>query len=267
MNSTVSTIQLSTIQAASLSLFRNHFLNFIDFGVRGFNVIIHLIYFSYVALKKNSELHSRTCLFMHNVNISTMLIGIVCLSFTPFTAPSFSNLTVNIVLCRLAELFWMWIKYGRTFSLLYLSIYRYIGCFKIRLYNQINSSLFNLFGLIMSCWFFSFVIPMSFKIGLGTTFSVLWCTDGFAPDNLTHSIVYYIVNTILSSFIPTAAIFVIYFKIYQKLKEQSLKIGGQKTQLQKVGKYAKQFIIINFITSLSTVLATFVDFVNVIAVR
>ena len=244
----------------------NQYVNYIDFAVRSYDLVIHLIYFSYILLKKNCELRSRTYLFLHNINISTLTISLVYVAYINNRSPSFANTTINAVLCVLTELFWSLIKYARVFSLLLLAIYRYIGCFHVQLFKKINSNLIYIYGLISISWIFSLIIPTIFKFALGTTNSIYFCTDGYAPDQLNKSIIYYVINTFLSSILPTAFITLLYIKIYLKLKSQTQKSSVIVENNRKLSRFAQQFIVLNVLTMFATAFATFIDFANVIAV-
>lgn len=266
-----STSNISTSTDTSLSeLILNNWVNYIDFGARGYALFIHVVYFLIVIFKRDSELQSRSCLFLHNVNLATLLIALVYTSYIPYSKPSLADPLLNRILCRLTEIFWMWIKYARVLSLLLLAFYRYTACCKTRWYIFINSRLINIFVLIFFCWVVSILTPAIFKYSLGTTFSIYFCVDGFAQDHLEKSIEYYVANTILSSFVPTLCIFFIYWKIYDKLKEQNNKLTVTQhhhhANSNKLRNFAKQFIIMNCLTSISTGLSTFIDFVNAIAV-
>ena len=245
----------------------NQSVNYIDYAVRIYDLIIHIIYFSYILLKKNCELRSRTYLFLHNINISTFTISLIYVLYINNRAPSFANDTLNAVLCELTELFWSLIKYGRVFSLLLLAIYRYIGCFYVQLFKKINSKLIYIYGLISISWIVSIIIPTIFKFALNTTHSIYFCTEGYAPDRINDSIIYYVVNTFLSSVVPTAFIIILYIKIYSKLKSQSQKSKVLIEHNRKLSRFAHQFIVLNVVTMFATVFATFIHFANVIAVR
>ena len=134
----------------------NQYVNYIDFAIRSYDLVIHLIYFSYILLKKNCELRSRTYLFLHNINVSTLAISLVYVAYINTRAPSFANATLNSVLCELTELFWSLIKYARVFSLLLLAVYRYIGCFYVQLFKKINSKRIYIYGLISIFTYYSY---------------------------------------------------------------------------------------------------------------
>lgn len=241
-------------------------INYLDFSVRSYNLFVHIVYFLYVGFKPNSELRARTFLFLHNVNAVTFAISIVQVSFINVKMPSFADHTLNTVLCLITEQFWACTKYARVYALLLLAAYRYTACLDVRLYKLVNSRLVYLFALILASWFLSLLIPNIFKFALQTTYSVYYCTDGFAPDRMDISIVYYVVNTVLSSLLPTLIILVLYWRIYGKLKQQTTKTSHDRSHSKKLAKFSHQFIVINVITAVSNVFSTFIDFVNVIAV-
>lgn len=257
----------------------NKWWNYVDFIARCYDCIIHLIYFVYVALKSDSELRTRSCLFLNNINLATFSISILYVFYIPTRAPSFANPTLNAVLCTLTELAWSCLKYARVLSLLVLAAYRYIGCFNVPLYKRINSRLIYIFGIIATSWIVSLLVPLITKFALRTSYSTYYCTDGYVADQISLSIIYYAVNTVLSSVIPSIGIIVLYFKIYEKLKEQVNKTNCghlnhnnnsqqhlSSWQPNKLAKFARQFLVINCLTSVATVFSTFVEFVNVIAV-
>lgn len=236
---------------------------YIDFVSRSYSCLIHILYFLYVALKKNSELRLRSCLFLHNINLVTLLIAILYVIYIPVRSPSFADPILNDILCNITEYLWSLLKYCRVFSLLLLAVYRYIACMNVQLYKRINSRLRNLYAQIIGCWLISLLIPLIFKFSLGTTYSPYYCLDGYAPNRLDMTIIYYVFNTILSSFLPTIVIIILYIKIFKKLKVQTTRLSGKSA---KLAKFAKQFIVINGITAFATVFANFVEFISVLAV-
>lgn len=152
-------------------------------------------------------------------------------------------------------------------SVLLLAVYRYVACFQPNLYKRINSRLLYIYGLIVGSWVISFLLPLVWKFSLGTTYSIYFCTDGFNPDSLAYSIIYYVINLMLSSAIPFVVIVVLYVKIYKRLEQQSRKALLNSVNSNKLAKFAKHFIILNILLFISTLLATFLDLANVIAVR
>lgn len=255
----------SLIQPAAITSYT--YAHVIDFTMRSFGLLVHILYFAFVIFRKDSELRQRSFLILHNVNITTFLVSLVCAVYIPHSAPTFSNPTVNIIMCLLTEMFWMWIKYARVLALVLLAVYRYIACKNVKLYQRISSNSTNILVLIFLVWVISLVIPAVIKFSLSTTYSIYFCVDGFSTLHFNVSISYYIVNTTLSSIIPTILIFVIYKQVYSKLKEQAAKTGSPNGgSSKKVRAFANQFVVLNVITSISTLFATFIDFLNVVAV-
>lgn len=242
-----------------------NFVNFIDYVVRCYGLVVHLLYFIYLFFKKDSELRLRSYFILHNVNVTTLLVALVYTAYIPSTAPFFADAFTNQILCRLTEIFWMWIKYARVYALLLLAIYRYIGSSRLRLYNYINCQGIHIFMLIFFTYVISLVIPTIVKFSLRTTYSIYFCTDGFAPNSVTNFVIYYVVNTILSSILPTIVIFIIYAFVYCKLRQKSISLK-QGNNSSKVSNFATQFVVLNVITSIATFFSTFIDFINVITV-
>lgn len=246
---------------------QNSAANYVEFAIRGYDFLMHLIYFLYVLLKRNTELRTRTYLHQHNINVATMLISLMYLAYTPNSVPMFSSQYTNMVLCTMTEYAWSFLKYARVLSLLLIAIYRYIGCFYTRSYKNLNSKLSYLLGSIALCWLSSIIPPIIFKFALSTSYSIYFCTDGFSLGRMNYSIAYYVVNTTLSMILPTIAIFVIYVRIYYKLKDQASKTNTNVDTSSKLARFSRQFVVFTVLTSIASVFATFVDFVNVIAVK
>jgi hypothetical protein len=246
--------------------------NYIEFGARGFDFLVHLSYFLYIGLVRKCELRSRSYLYLHNVNIATFLVSIIYMVYIPYSQPSFSDKYTNRVLCLLTELAWSCLKYARVYSLLLLALYRFIGCFYVRLYKKINSRLVFIIGSILLCWLVSIGIPTIFKFALSTSYSLYFCVDGYAPRRLDDSVNYYIINTCLSAVLSTLVIVALYVMIYRKLRKQSKTTTTTNSKRRsekssKLERFSRQFIVLNALTALATAFATFVDFVNVIAVK
>lgn len=262
--STTTTITSTSIQIVATFNVTN-VVNFIDYVVRCYGLVVHLLYFIYLIFKKDSELRLRSYFILHNVNVTTLLVALVYTAYIPSTAPFFPDAFTNQVLCRLTEIFWMWMKYARVYALLLLALYRYIGSSRLRLYNFINCQGIHIFMLIFFTYVISLVIPTIVKFSLQTTYSIYFCTDGFAPNSVSNFIAYYVVNTILSSILPTIVIFIIYASVYCKLRQKSVSL--KQGNSNKVSNFATQFVVLNVITSIATFFSTFIDFINVVTVN
>ena len=114
-------------------------------------------------------------------------------------------------------------------------------------------------------WCVSILIPTLLKLILNTTYSIYYCTDGYSKSSITISIVYYVLNTVLGNFVPTAIIFGLYFRLYNRLKKQDDRLQKGVPSV-KLTKFAKQFFLINGLTLIVTISSTLIDFVNVIGV-
>ena len=123
-------------------------LNYIDFVFRGYSVFIHLAYFTYIALRTNTEMRSRTYLFLHNVCLVSFLLSLLYATFINSRSPSFASAQLNKILCTICELIWTWLKYARILSLLLLAFYRYMACLHITLYKRLNSKLTNIYSAL-----------------------------------------------------------------------------------------------------------------------
>lgn len=157
---------LSSETPTLVSAVPNRLENYVDFIARSYDCLVHVIYFLFVAFSKGSELRTRTCLFLHNINAATFAISILYVLYIPSRAPVFKSQLANDVLCTLTELAWSCLKYARVLSLLLLALYRYAACLHVPLYKRINARLRNILALILATWLISFIIPTIFKVSL-----------------------------------------------------------------------------------------------------
>ena len=198
-------------------------MNYLDFFTRIVALVIHLVYVLFIIYFK--EFQSRKMLFLHNVNIISMIF---CIHYVFYIGnKSFTNAEVNAVLCYISELLWINLKYLRLYSLLLLAAYRYLSVFHIQLHRKFSSSLFLMSMSVGTVWMFSLVMSFALKYIFNTTYSLRYCYEGFS-ENWLNSVLFFIFLIATSYIIPTVIVIVLYKKIINKLKQLTINLNNKK---------------------------------------
>ena len=198
--------------------------NYIDYITRIVALLIHAVYVLFIIYFK--EFQTRTMLFLHHVNIISMIYCIHYVFYIGTQRPSFSSAELNAVLCYASEMVWINLKYLRLYSLLLLAIYRYLSVFKIQLHRKFSSSLFNMSMPIVVIWAMSLVMSFSLKYIFNTTYSDLYCYEGYSKYWL-NSVLFFIFLIMTSYVVPTVIVIVLYKRIIDKLKQLTKNLSNK----------------------------------------
>jgi hypothetical protein len=185
----------------------------LDYTTRCVAVLIHLIYFAFIC--NLSEYRSRTMLYLHHVNIVSMLYCVHFVMYIGSRAPSFDDDALNETLCTMSELAWMNLKLMRALSLLLLAAYRYIAVYHMSAYRRLNGSLPLLVALVPLSWLGSVCASLTLKYAFQTSYSPFFCTDGYSQ-LFALAISYYAVSVLIDNVMPTLIVFFIYRRIQSK---------------------------------------------------
>ncbi len=216
-------------------------LNWLDYSARISTLVVHLIYILLVVIYK--EFRLRSLLYLHHVNIVSLLICLHYVFYIGSIQPSFSSNQVrtllyflltrkkqyssflskklNQILCYTSEIFWIVLKFLRLYSLLILTIYRYISVFKLQFLSKLNKNSNLMIASIFSVWLFSFVMAFSFKYIFSTTYAPnMLCYDGYSEDWI-KSMLFFVAIFVVCYLIPSVLVIFFYRKIMKKLKAMS----------------------------------------------
>lgn len=193
----------------------------VDNILRYFNVIIHLSYLVILAMSKS--LQKRTMLYIHHATITNSVYGLMMFFYIFSPTPATGSKVLDKIICSLSEILWVFATYIRMYSILLISIYRYVAVFKISLYKKLNDSYFSLICPILVIWTLSLGFPIMSKYIFNTTHSAFFCIDGYSPIFL-NSILYFFFNYSLMVIVPSILVVIIYLKIILKLKSISNKV-------------------------------------------
>ncbi len=112
------------------------FLNVIDTISRVLAFLSHSLYFGFVLFVK--QMHMKGLLYLHHVNLLNYVYILMFIFYIANFTPSFSDPKLNELLCTLSEITWGLLKYLQSYSVILLSVYRVIACYKPILFKKIN---------------------------------------------------------------------------------------------------------------------------------
>lgn len=196
-------------------------VNYIDYVVRVIAVLIHLIYIYFMFRVK--KFRNRSYFYMHFVVIVSLLYCLHYVFYINTGGPSFGSLELNLVFCFISEQMWSILRYLRAFSILLLAMYRLFAVKNINLYKKMNSGLSFIYMSIGVSVLFAVFLTFLIKYALNTTYSVYFCSPGYS-NSVKEMIVCFVINVIISNFIPTALNLIAYLKIVAKLKLTKLNL-------------------------------------------
>jgi hypothetical protein len=237
----------------------DHYLMLIDYSIRVVATLIHVFYFLIVF--KSNELKKRTYIFLHHVNLVSL---IYCIHYTCYIGnryPNFSQIWLNHLLCTLSELLWMNLKLMRMYSIILLAIYRYIGVYKNSLFKEINKKSKYIYFLIALTWLISIILTLILKFSLQTTYSIWFCTNGNSQ-SILNSFLYFSLIVTLGNVLPTFISICRYIRRFQIIKKQPNENSNRSLsniKKQKSIKYAKQFLILNLISFFVSLISSFLN--------
>lgn len=259
MNNTTLVINSSSSTGSGQSFMA---INYVDFGFRCSALLVYILYImSYI---KNKNLKAKPLILLNHVNFIYFLNMALLVSYINTRFPNTRDPAANRVLCVMTEFAWMILKYIKVYSLLVLAVYRYLAVFHIGWYKKLNERLVYLLALIGVSWLLCVIMSVVLKYAFGTTYSIYFCTDGYS-DELMNSILYYVVNSLVSSVLPLAANFIIYVKIYVRIRDQIE--HTQNDHNSKTLRFAKQFFVLNIVVLLTVMCSLSLDFILVISYR
>lgn len=185
-----------------------------DWLTRFYSIFIHVAYFIFVFTIK--ELRKRELIYLHHANIISLIF---CLHYTLYlanTRPNVGNETANYVLCLFSECIWTVNKFLRCYSILLLTMYRYLGVYKIYAYKKLNLNKWKIYMPIVVIWIAAFLFYAITKLAFGTSPGKMLCYDGFST-NYILAILYYATNALFAIILPTILIVYIFLLVKQKL--------------------------------------------------
>lgn len=216
----------------------NLITNYLDYFVRICAFFIHIAYLLFLVYFK--EFQVRSMAFLHHVNIISLLYCIHYLFYIGNQTASFSNYTVNTVLCYISEIFWINLKFLRLYSLLLLAAYRYMSVFKITAYRNLTNNAYLMSSAIGLVWLFSIIMSFSLKYIFKTSNSSYFCYEGYSEYWL-NSVLFFVFLIIFSYVVPTVIVIIMYKKIIDKLKlvRKNLSIASKESN-NELGVIKKQ---------------------------
>ncbi|RMZ94916.1 G- coupled receptor moody [Brachionus plicatilis] len=204
-----------------------NFLNYLDASQRVFSLITHLMYFILVIRYK--KLRYKSYIFINHFMLANFLYCAIYLFFIKSEMPGFSTSRINHFVCLSASFCWAVFKFLRYYSILLVSIHRFIAVYHISLFKRINKSNFFMVYSIALVWLISTVIAFFSRFVFQTSYGTNNCFDGYS-ETFSKSLYYYMVTVILGMAAPTFSVIVIYILIYKRLRYMSSKFFRKKTR-------------------------------------
>jgi hypothetical protein len=198
-------------------------LSIIDMSNRILSVIVHLSYLA--AVFRIKKLRKKSYIFINNFMFANFAYCSIYIFTIKNEKPNFSYDYLNHALCTIASIIWPIFKFTRFYSILLVSIHRFIAVFYISLFKTINSSKQNIIICISFVWLLAISLFFITKYLFDTTYGVNNCHDGYSEE-LIDSLSYYFVTTLLGTAIPTILVVVLYILIYKKLTKIYQKLSG-----------------------------------------
>lgn len=189
-------------------------LYIIDIINRLFSLIIHLFYL--LAVFRVKKLRKKSYIFINHFMFANFAYCSIYLFTMKSEKPNFSLDYLNHALCTIASIVWPIFKFVRFYSVLLVSIHRFIAVFYLSLFKTINSSRRNIIICISSVWLLSFSLFFITKFFFDTTYGVNNCHDGYSEE-LLDSLSYYFITMLFGTAVPTVLVVVLYVLIYKKL--------------------------------------------------
>lgn len=209
------------------------FLFYLDACQRIFSLITHLGYF--LVVLKFKKLRYKSYIFINHFMFANFIYCGVYLVYIKNERPSFSYLQLNHLVCSISSILWSVFKYLRFYSILLVSIHRFIAVYYLNFFKRINRSNL-LIGLsIFLVWLISAIISLLNRFVFQTTYGKNNCFDGYST-NFNQSLHYYLVSVLFGMALPTILVMTIYVLIYRKLKKMSNKLSSQRIKSSKRSK-------------------------------
>ena len=199
----------------------------IDHIVKYYGILIHLIFI--IILISSKKLKTRNLLYVNHATITNSFYCIMLLIFTYDDHPKLQNEDVNNFLCSIFEISWIFSIYLRMYSILLISLYRYLAVFQINAFKKLNDSLVLLILPLVLIWSISISFPIITKNAFNTKSSYTFCLDGFSSI-LVNTVLYCVVNYLFMIIIPAITVILIYIKI-------TFKLNKTKSKFRKSFKY------------------------------
>lgn len=217
--------ELENLEFLSDTTVVSEILKYVDLFSRIFACVVHVVYF--VLLIRVRTFRTRTTFFMHHLNATGFLYCAHTLCYFIYAHPKFESEHVNDFLCTLSEILWGTLKYLRSYSLLQLGLYRFVGVFDLKRFKLINKSNRFIVWSTASLWVGCIGTFLITKLAFQTTFAYYNCMDGYSISTI-HMLGYLLFSSILSIILPMMAMFIILFMIRDRLKLNMMKISPSK---------------------------------------
>lgn len=192
-------------------------------------VFAHVLFILLVCLLP--ELRKRTLLFINHAVVTSLFYPLAMFTLQQVNIPNLDDRTLAHRLCSLFEIFWPFGIYIRMYSIVLIAVHRYTAVFHIELFKRINDSRVCLAVSILAAWSLSILLPLTGKHLFNTTYSHVFCLDGYSSNRL-NSLFYSLFFVIFSLVLPAISIVTIYASINARLRRIGNRLCGENMRLR-----------------------------------
>lgn len=196
-----------------------HILNYGSIALNFFTLALCLAYSLFIFIFK--KLRKRHYLYMNHANLCGIVYAAMAAGYSISPYPNFTQPELNLQICLMSEILWIFGKYIRMYSIILVAVYRFIAIFKFNWYRRLNTSYVYLCTPIVFVWFWSLGLPLASKYIFGTSINKnnsFYCLDGYSKSS-RDVLSYFFFNYTFMLFLPTAGIVFMYIRIMQKLND------------------------------------------------
>lgn len=243
-------MNLSNNISTSSSLYSS--LVTIDQISRYYCLSINLVFIG--VLITSREIRTKNLFYVNHATVVNTFYPALLFAYIFGNTPNFADENINTILCTISGYFREFANYIRSYSILLIAAYRYLGVFHVDIYRRVNKSTLLLLSPLGLVWFLCIIIPIIIEKSLKTHLTINLCLNGDS-DSLSISIAYFIISYFMQTVLPLTLVIYAYVKIMGKLKraKKVLKLG-RLINSRKENRFALHF----FLMCLIVVLTSFV---------
>lgn len=201
-----------------------YILNYGSIALNFLTLSLCLAYSLFIFIFK--KLRKRQYLYMNHANLCGIVYAAMAAGYSINPYPNFTQPELNLQICLMSEILWIFGKYIRMYSIILVAVYRFIAIFKFNWYRKLNTSYVYLCTPIVLVWLWSLVLPLASKYIFGTSINKnnsFYCLDGYSKSSKAV-LSYFFFNYTFMLFLPTAGIVFMYIRIMQRLNDTRFRL-------------------------------------------
>ena len=163
------------------------------------------------------EIRTKNLFYVNHATVVNTFYPALLYAYIFGNTPNFADENINMILCTISGYFREFTNYIRSYSILLIAAYRYIGVFHVDIYRRVNKSTLLLLSPLGLVWLLCIIIPIIIEKSLKTHLTLNLCLNGDS-DYLSISIAYFIISYFMQTVLPLTLVIYAYVKIMDKLK-------------------------------------------------